>query len=115
MEGLELGNPPDTESDIGIAVETRPSPLGAGYLILVVRELNGLSQRDLARSIRTSRPSAATLETGNRMPTVRTLMRIADATGFDLVIGLRRANAPRPNPEALHALGFDLIGTLRSN
>ena len=42
-------------------------------------------------------------------------MRIADATGFDLVIGLRRANAPRPNPEALHALGFDLIGTLRPN
>ena len=94
MEGVNLGNPPDTEIDIGIAAETRPSPLGAGYLILVVRELYGLSQRDLACAIGTSQPSLATLETGNRMPTVRTLMRIADATGFELVIG-RRARTHR--------------------
>jgi hypothetical protein len=39
VEGVNLGNPPDTEIDIGIGAETRLSPLGAGYLILVVREL----------------------------------------------------------------------------
>jgi hypothetical protein len=47
------------------------------------------------------------------MPTVRTLLRIATATGFDLVIGLRRPDRPRPAPEAIQALGFDLLGILR--
>ena len=46
-----------------------PLPLGAGYLILVVRELSGLSQRALAHAIGTSQPTLATLETGNRVPT----------------------------------------------
>ena len=41
-----FGRATDTEIDIGIGVETAPtpvapSPLGAGYLILVVRELTG--------------------------------------------------------------------------
>ena len=48
-------------------------------------------------------------------PTIRTLMRVADATGFELVIGLRRPNNPAPNPNALRAQGFDLLGTLRRN
>jgi len=83
----------------------QPSPLGAGYLILVVRELTGMSQRVLARAIGTSQPTLATLETGNRVPTVRTLLRVADATGFELVIGLRRPNNSAPNPDALRAPG----------
>ena len=45
------------------------------------------------------------METGNRVPTVRTLLRVADATGFELVIGLRRPNNPAPNPDALRAQG----------
>jgi transcriptional regulator with XRE-family HTH domain len=90
-----------------------PSPLGAGYLILVVRELSGLSQRSLARAIGTSQPTLATLETGNRTPTIRTLMRVAQATGFELVIGLRRPGARAPDPDVIHTQGFDLLGTLR--
>jgi hypothetical protein len=39
----------------------------------------------------------------------------ADATGFELVIGLRRPNNPAPNPDALRAQGFDLLGTLKPN
>jgi hypothetical protein len=42
-------------------------------------------------------------------------MRVADATGFELVIGLRRPNNPAPNPDALRAQGFDLLGTLMPN
>ena len=80
-----------------------------------MRELTGLSQRHLADRIGTSQPTLATLETGNRTPTLRTLMRVADATGFELVIGLRRPNNPAPNPDALRAQGFDLLGTLRRN
>ena len=74
-----------------------------------------MSQRALARAIGTSQPTLATLETGNRTPTLRTLMRVADATGFELVIGLRRPNNPASNPDALRAQGFDLLGTLKPN
>ena len=87
--------PSDTDFGIGPSarIPPQPSPLGAGYLILVVRELTGLTQRHLAGRIGTSQPTLATLETGNRVPTIRTLLRVADATGFELVIGLRRPNA----------------------
>jgi len=120
--GIDVGGeiiawPGDTDFGIGSAarIPPQPSPLGAGYLILVVRELTGMSQRVLARAIGTSQPTLATLETGNRTPTLRTLMRVADATGFELVIGLRRPNNPPPNPDALRAQGFDLLGTLKPN
>ena len=42
-------------------------------------------------------------------------MRVADATGFELVIGLRRTNTPAPNPNTLRTQGFDLLGTLKPN
>ena len=122
--GIDLGSEivagnGDSDFDMGPTTQTpappRPSPLGAGYLILVVRELTGMSQRVLARSIGTSQPTLATLETGNRVPSVRTLLRVADATGFELVIGLRRPNVPAPKPNDLQAQGFDLLGTLSRN
>jgi transcriptional regulator with XRE-family HTH domain len=117
IDGVEE-DPPEpvaTDFDIGAVGEKPPlpSPLGAGYLILVVRELSGQSQRSLARAVGTSQPTLATLETGNRTPTIRTLMRVARSGGFELVIGLRRSGAPRPDPGILHAQGFDLLGTLR--
>ena len=68
-----------------------------------------------SRAIGTSQPTLATIETGNRVPTIRTLLRVADATGFELVIGLRRPNIPASTPTALHAQGFDLLGTLKPN
>lgn len=115
MAGHELSGPVDTDFGIGAVGERAPlpSPLGAGYLILVVRELSGLSQRSLAHAVGTSQPTLATLETGNRIPTIRTLMRVAGSAGFELVSGLRRPGAPRPDPAILQAQGFDLLGTLR--
>lgn len=70
MEGVDLSGAADTHFDIGGAARSppQPSPLGAGYLILVVRELSGLSQRALARTIGTSQPCLATLETGKPSP-----------------------------------------------
>ena len=105
----------DAVGEIAPPPSPTPSPLGAGYLILVVRELSGPSQRALAHAIGTSQPTLATIETGNRVPTIRTLLRVADATGFELVIGLRRPNIPASTPTALHAQGFDLLGTLKPN
>jgi transcriptional regulator with XRE-family HTH domain len=115
MVGFEPSEPVDTDFDIGAVREKTPlsSPLGAGYLILVVRELSGLSQRSLARAVGTSQPTLATLEAGNRTPTIRTLMRVAQAPGFGLVIGLRRPGTRAPDPGIIYAQGFDLLGTLR--
>ena len=103
---------PDT-SDIeeGIAPRPPPSPLGAGYLVLVARELTGLSQRRLARRAGTSQPTLAKIESGSRIPTVRSLLRIAEAAGFELVLGLIGADEDPPLPEELGA--FALLGVLR--
>jgi transcriptional regulator with XRE-family HTH domain len=116
VAGPKPPEPVDTDFGIDAVRENPPplpSPLGAGHLILVARELSGLSQRVLARAVGTSQPTLAILETGNRTPTIRTLMRVAKATGFELVIGLRRPGAPPPDAGIIHAQGFDLLGTLR--
>lgn len=36
------------------------------------------------------------METGNRVPTVRTVMRLAEAAGLEFVVGLRRPGADAP-------------------
>jgi transcriptional regulator with XRE-family HTH domain len=109
----------DTDFDMGwrpeIPPPETPQPLGAGYVILVARELSGLSQRAVAAEIRSSQPSLATLETGNRLPTIRTLLRIADAAGLELVLALRRPAATRPDHHALESLGFSLPDTFHPN
>jgi len=76
------------------------SSLGAGHLILVARELTGLSQRKLAARAGTSQPALAKLETGNGLPSIRTLLRIAEAAGFELVLARRSSLTPIPRPEA---------------
>jgi transcriptional regulator with XRE-family HTH domain len=83
--------------------------------VLVARELSGLSQRRLATRIGTSQSTLATIETGNRLPTIRTLLRIADAAGFQLVLGLRRPETPKPDHVAIRDLGFAILGTLHRN
>jgi transcriptional regulator with XRE-family HTH domain len=100
-------------SDIGMGkVSTSlPSSTGAGYVILVAREVSGLSQRTLAMRMRTSQPMVAKLETGSRMPTVRTLMRAATAAGLQLVLGLRDPDSDPPLPGEL--ADFVVLGALR--
>ena len=90
-----------------------PQPIGAGYVILAARELTGLSQRRLAARVGTSQSTLAKLETGNRTPTVRTLLRVAAGAGFDLVLGLRAPGSAPPDAAAL--AGFALLGTLHLN
>ena len=62
--------------------------IGLGYLLLTVRELGGLSQARLAARIGSSQPAIARLESGRQVPTVNTLLRVADACGRHLVVGL---------------------------
>ena len=94
-----------------MALTSPPFPTGAGYVILVAREVSGLSQRKLATRMETSQPSVAKLETGSRMPTVRTLMRAAAAAGLELVVGLRDPDSDPPLPGEL--ADFVLLGALR--
>jgi transcriptional regulator with XRE-family HTH domain len=72
------------------------SSLGAGELLLSARELTGLTQSQLAARARTSQSAISSMETGNRLPSVRTLIRIAEAAGFELVVGLRVPGADDP-------------------
>lgn len=99
----------------GSTPDGRPSPLGAGFLILVARELTGMSQRRLANAVGTSQPALARIETGAGLPALRTLLRIAAAAELDLVIGLRGRGAPSADPEVLEQQGFALVGTLHPN
>jgi DNA-binding XRE family transcriptional regulator len=73
-----------------------PSSLGAGEILLTARELSGLSQRKLATELDTSQPSIAVLESGRRLPTIRTLIKVVEAAGLELVVGLRRPAARHP-------------------
>ena len=87
--------------------------MGAGFLVLVARELTGLSQRRLARRVGTSQPSLAKIESGARIPTLRTMLRVAAAAGYELVLGLIGADEDPPLLDELDA--FALIGVLRPN
>jgi DNA-binding XRE family transcriptional regulator len=53
-----------------------------------------LTQERLARRMGTSQSAIARIESGNRIPSVRTLLRYAEATGTRLVIKLVPAEAP---------------------
>jgi transcriptional regulator with XRE-family HTH domain len=86
--------------------------MGAGYLVLVARELTGPSQRRLANRVGTTQPSLAKIESGSRIPTVRGLIRVAEAAGYELVLGLIGADVD-PLPEELDA--FALVGVLRTD
>jgi HTH-type transcriptional regulator / antitoxin HipB len=72
------------------------SSLGVGELVLSARELTGLSQRALASRAGTSQAAVTAIETGNRLPTIRSLMRLVEAAGLELVVGLRRPGAEQP-------------------
>lgn len=83
-------------------VASQPSALGVGELILSVRELTGLTQRMLASRAGTSQAAVTAIETGSRVPRVRTLMRLVESAGFELVVMIRRPG--RGVPVAMGAL-----------
>ncbi|HLI64146.1 MAG TPA: helix-turn-helix transcriptional regulator [Terriglobales bacterium] len=64
--------------------------------VIEARKRAGLTQQQLARKMGTTQPVVARLESGSTHPSLRTLQRLADATGSRLVIsfepGVRSAN-----------------------
>ncbi|MEX0984791.1 MAG: helix-turn-helix transcriptional regulator [Actinomycetota bacterium] len=71
-----------------VAYETARGDMGVGYLILQARSAAGLTQAQLANRIGTSQPTIARWEAGSQIPSVRSLIRLAEATGFELRVGL---------------------------
>lgn len=64
--------------------------------IIDVRNRAGLTQEQLARKMGTTQPVVARLESGRARPSMRTLERLADATGFRLQISFAPRLAKRP-------------------
>jgi transcriptional regulator with XRE-family HTH domain len=56
----------------------------SGTLVKLARLRSGLSQRELAAKAGTSQPTLAAYETARKVPSLKTLMRILEAAGFDL-------------------------------
>jgi transcriptional regulator with XRE-family HTH domain len=97
-EVVSAGTPRPSIADPSQKRYATASSLGVGELLLTARELTGLTQSQLAVRASTSQSAISSTETGNRLPSVRTLMRIAEAAGFELVVGLR---APGANDQTL--------------
>ena len=61
--------------------------------VMDARNRVGLTQAQLARKMRTTQPVVARLESGRVRPSIRTLERLAHATGTRLLI---RFESPKP-------------------
>jgi len=64
--------------------------------VIDVRNRAGLTQEALARKMGTTQPVVARLESGRTRPSMRTLERLAEATGSRLLISFERREAKRP-------------------
>ncbi|MEO7803317.1 MAG: helix-turn-helix transcriptional regulator [Actinomycetota bacterium] len=86
------------------AYDAEREAMGVGYLILKARARAELSQEQLARKIGTSQPMVARWESGSQIPSVRSLLKIAEATGLDLALGLKRPGTSPTSFEVLEVL-----------
>jgi transcriptional regulator with XRE-family HTH domain len=82
--------------------------MGVGYLVLKARSEAGMTQATLARAVGTSQSTVARWESGAQVPSVTSMVKIAQATGFELALGLHR---PDERPGKLAAVEF--LGTKR--
>ena len=64
--------------------------------VMDVRNRAGLTQEELARRMGTTQPVVARLESGRTRPSMRTLERLAEATGSRLLISFAPREAKRP-------------------
>jgi transcriptional regulator with XRE-family HTH domain len=85
---------------------------GLGHLVLTLRELSGLSQARLAARAGSTQPAIARLESGRQVPTVNTLVRIAEACGLHLVVGLAD---PELDVEDVCMHDLTLLGVVKPN
>jgi uncharacterized protein len=70
--------------------EVVPEAVTAGALLRQARKEAGMSQQDLAARAGVTQSVISAYESGRRQPAVPTLAALVDATGSELIIGLRR-------------------------
>ncbi len=63
--------------------------------VMAARNRAGLTQQALARKMGTTQPAVARLESGRTRPSMRTLERLAEATGSRLLIRLEPGGRKR--------------------
>jgi transcriptional regulator with XRE-family HTH domain len=66
------------------AYEALEDEFALASVVIEARNNAGLTQQQLARKMRTTQPAIARLESGRGRPSMRTLARLADATGTRL-------------------------------
>lgn len=64
--------------------------------VIDARNRAGLTQQELARKMGTTQPVVARLESGGTRPSMRTLERLARATGSRLLISFQPREGKRP-------------------
>jgi len=83
------------------AYERERAKMGVGYLVLKARAAARMTQAALARKIGSTQPMIARWESGAQVPNLTTMMKIAEATGYDLAIGLHDPAAPDDRFDAI--------------
>jgi len=78
------------------AYEALEEEFALASALIDVRNRAGLTQKQLARKMGTTQPVVARLESGRARPSMRTLERLATATGSRLLIGFAPLRAKRP-------------------
>jgi DNA-binding XRE family transcriptional regulator len=82
------------EPGVRAAYEDQAPEYGVARAIIAARAHAGLSQAELARRMATSQPFVARLESGRTLPSLRTLLRVAEATGTVPEYRLRPKRSP---------------------
>jgi ribosome-binding protein aMBF1 (putative translation factor) len=77
------------------AFEVLEEEFALASAMLDARNRAGLTQKELARKMRTTQPVVARLESGRSRPSIRTLERLARATGSRLLIRFESRDARR--------------------
>ena len=86
--------------------------IGVGYVVLTLREVGGLSQRRLARAAGTSQGAISRVESGNHVPSLPSLFRLADAVGYRLVLGFAAPEVATLDPATVEIDDLALVGML---
>ena len=81
-------------------------------LIKAVRRRRGLTQAQLAEQAGTSQPVVSAYEHGRRDPTYRTLRKLVEAAGEQLVVDASPATGGVPAPADLEEHGRRLLDVL---
>jgi ribosome-binding protein aMBF1 (putative translation factor) len=76
------------------AYEEQAPEYAIARAVIAARAHAGLSQAELAQRMATSQPFVARLESGRTLPSLRTLLRVAEATGTVPEFRLRPKRSP---------------------